>query len=135
MIEFKIDERFSPEQFVDILERSGLAERRPVQDRACIAKMLDHADLLITAWQDDLLIGVARSVTDFGYCCYLSDLAVDQSYQRQGVGLELLRRTRHQLDPSCTVILLAAPAATQYYPRVGFKRHENAWILSPGDPL
>ena len=134
-VNYRADKSITPDQFVDVLRRSGLAERRPVQDPACIARMLDHADLLITAWQEDLLVGVARSVTDFGYCCYLSDLAVDQVFQRQGVGLELIRLTRDQLEPGCTVILLAAPGAAAYYPRIGFKQHDSAWVLSPGDPL
>src|SRR3990172_1193912 len=118
--------------------KSGMwrrAERRPVDDRDCLAGMLRHADLLVTAWERDLLVGVARSVTDFNYCCYLSDLAVDQAYQQTGIGRELIRRTREQLGSGCMVILLSAPAATGYYPRIGFRLHGSAWVLRPADEL
>ena len=94
-----------------------------------IAAMLRHADLLCTAWDHDLLVGVARSLTDVEYCCYLSDLAVDRKYQRQGVGRELIRLTQQQLGPEAKLILLAAPKAREYYPRIGFDHHESAWIL------
>ena len=97
--------------------------------------MLRHADLLVTAWSGERLVGVARSVTDFDYCCYLSDLAVDRALQGQGVGRELIRRTRERLGPRCMLILLSAPAATKYYPRLGFTRHDSAWILKADDPL
>jgi predicted N-acetyltransferase YhbS len=97
--------------------------------------MLHHADLLVTAWQGHLLIGVARSVTDFHYCCYLSDLAVDRSVQHAGIGRVLIRKTREQLGPNCALILLAAPAAAGYYPRLGFTQHDSAWVLYPHDTL
>ena len=80
----------------------------------------------------DLLVGVARSVTDFAYCCYLSDLAVCADYQRQGIGLELQRRTLAMLGPRCKLILLAAPAAAGYYPHIGFERHESCWVATGG---
>ena len=123
------------DQFIAVLEGSGLAERRPVDDRDCLQGMLAEADLLVTAWLGDELIGVARSVTDFSYCCYLSDLAVDAAWQGRGIGRELIRRTRSRLGSGCSLILLAAPAAAEYYPRLGFTRHESAWILHPGDAL
>ncbi len=135
MTDYRVGETISPEQFIDVLRRSSLADRRPVDDPDCIAAMLRHADLVVTAWQNDRLVGVARSVTDFTYCCYLSDLAVDQGVQREGIGRELIRNTREQLGPRCTIILLSAPAATDYYPRIGFTRHASAWVLSPGDRL
>lgn len=121
--------------FVDILRRSGLSERRPVDDAACIKSMLDHGNLLCTAWDGDKLVGVARSVTDFSYCCYLSDLAVDKAYQKQGIGKGLIRATRARLGSGAILILLAAPAARGYYPQIGFERHDSAWILRPGQPF
>ncbi len=133
MTDFRIGEVISPEQFIGVLRRSSLADRRPVDDPDAIARMLRHADLMVTAWHDDLLVGVARSVTDFSYCCYLSDLAVDRDVQRTGIGRALIRKTREKLGPKCTIILLSAPAAADYYPRIGFTRHESAWVLSPGD--
>ena len=128
-IAYKSDRQLSPEEFVDILSRSTLAERRPVEDETCIAGMLEHADLLVTAWDGDRLVGVSRSVTDFTYCCYLSDLAVDLAYQRQGIGKRLIDETRERLGPRCSIVLLAAPAAADYYPRIGFQHLPQAWGL------
>jgi ribosomal protein S18 acetylase RimI-like enzyme len=123
------------EQFADLLRRSTLAERRPVNDVACLAAMLEYGNLLCTAWDGDELVGVARSVTDFAYCCYLSDLAVDGEYQRQGIGRELIRLTQSQLGPRAKIILLSAPAAVEYYPRIGFEAHPSAWVLSSSDEV
>jgi len=117
------------EEFVDLLRRSTLAERRPVDDPKCIKAMLDHANLLCTAWDGEKLVGVARSVTDFEYCCYLSDLAVDEAYQKQGIGRELVRLTQSKLGSNAKIILLAAPKADGYYPRIGFESHSSAWII------
>ena len=119
----------SPAEFIDLLHRSTLAERRPVDDAEAIAGMLANADLTLTAWDGELLVGVARSVTDFTYCCYLSDLAVDVAYQRQGIGVELIAQTQEQLGPRCNLILLAAPAAADYYVHIGFNHHPRCWIL------
>ncbi len=129
MITYATDRPLTQEQFIDLLTRSTLGERRPIDDAATIAGMLRHADLLVTAWDDDTPVGVARSVTDFTYCCYLSDLAVDAAYQRQGIGVELMARTQEQLGPNCKIILLAAPAAADYYGHVGFSHHPRCWIL------
>lgn len=118
----------TPDQFIDILRRSTLAERRPVEDSRAIASMLRHANLLCTAWDGPLLVGVARSLTDFSFCCYLSDLAVDETYQKQGIGKALLEVTRSKLAPECKIILLAAPKAEGYYPRIGFVQHRSAWV-------
>jgi len=128
-IRYKTDADITPAEFIDVLRRSTLAERRPVEDRECIAQMLAHADLLVTAWLGERLVGVARSVTDFGYCCYLSDLAVDAAFQRSGIGRQLIRLTKEQLGPQCSLILLSAPGASSYYPHIGFERHPSAWVL------
>jgi predicted N-acetyltransferase YhbS len=116
-------------QFIDVLRRSSLAERRPVDDLVCIAAMLRHGNLLCTAWDGEKLVGVARSVTDFEFCCYLSDLAVDVAYQKQGIGRELIALTKSKLGRKAKIILLAAPKAAQFYPRIGFDAHNSAWIL------
>ena len=123
------------EQFIDVLQRSTLAERRPVDDRERIGTMLAQADLLCTAWAGGLLVGVARSVTDFAYCCYLSDLAVDAAWQSRGVGTELIRRTQARLHPAARLILLSAPNATGYYPKIGFTAHPSAWVAGARQPL
>ncbi len=138
MIDYTTEVPLTPIAFTDLLRRSTLAERRPVDDAATIAGMVANADLTVTAWDGDLLVGVARSVTDFTYCCYLSDLAVDVAYQRQGIGVELIARTQVALGPRCNLILLAAPAAADYYSHIGFVHHPRCWILPrdqrPGRP-
>jgi GNAT superfamily N-acetyltransferase len=115
--------------FVDLLKRSTLAERRPINDPVCVAAMLKHANLVCTAWDDSKLVGVARSLTDFEYCCYLSDLAVDEEYQRIGIGKGLIRLTQSRLGKKAKIILLAAPKAEEYYRRIGFEAHSSAWLL------
>ncbi|GAB4194262.1 MAG: GNAT family N-acetyltransferase [Wenzhouxiangellaceae bacterium] len=132
-VEYRLNETLTAAAFVDLLRRSGLAARRPVDDVACIEQMLRHANLLISAWQGEKLVGVARSVTDFAYCCYLSDLAVDLELQRSGIGKQLIERTMAQLGPRCKLILLSAPAAVDYYPKLGFERHPQAWIKAVSD--
>jgi len=129
LIHYSTTTPLTPTTFIDLLRRSTLAERRPVDDAETIAGMLANADLTVTAWDGDLLVGVARSVTDFTYCCYLSDLAVDVAYQRQGIGMELIAGTQAQLGPRCNLILLAAPAAADYYGHIGFNHHPRCWIL------
>lgn len=131
-LDYSSSRSITAEQFIDVLRRSTLSERRPVDDRRCIEAMLKHANLLCTAWDGELLVGAARSVTDFEYCCYLSDLAVDTAYQKRGVGRALIEATRSRLGPKAKIILLAAPKAEGYYPKVGFDAHRSAWIL-PAD--
>lgn len=121
--------KISDEEFVDVLRRSTLAERRPVDDAACVRAMLANADLVCTAWDGSLLVGVARSVTDFEYCCYLSDLAVDEKYQMKGIGKGLIRLTQSRLGSKAKIVLLAAPKAEGYYGKVGFSQHRSAWVL------
>ena len=128
-IRYRRDVRLAPADFVDLLRRSGLDARRPVDDAATVAAMLEHADLLVTAWQGERLVGVARSLTDVRYCCYLADLAVDRALQRRGIGRALIDATRAALAPGCMLLLLAAPAAVDYYPHVGFTHHPQAWLL------
>lgn len=127
-ISYQREEDLSVDEFVDVLRRSGLAERRPVDDTIRVEAMLRNASLIITARDGGTLAGVARSVTDFSYCCYLSDLAVDRAYQRQGIGKELMRVTHSEAGEGCMLLLLSAPAAMAYYPRVGFRKVENAFI-------
>lgn len=119
---------------IDLYRASTLGERRPVEDRARMETMLRRANLVVTAWDGEVLVGLARSVSDFSYCTYLSDLAVRLSHQRQGIGRELIRNTRI-LGGQATVILLAAPKAVDYYPRLGFTHHPQAWLLKDTDPL
>jgi predicted N-acetyltransferase YhbS len=116
--------------FIDVLRRSTLAERRPVGDRARIARMLAHADITLCARNaQGLLVGVSRALTDYAYCCYLSDLAVDRAWQGYGIGRELIRRTHEIAGPQAMLLLLSAPDAMTYYPRVGMSKSENAFII------
>ena len=132
-ITYKINSSLDLDAAIDLYVASTLGERRPVDDRACMEQMLHEANLTITAWDGDLLVGIARSLTDWCYCCYLSDLAVRASHQRQGIGKELIRRTQAELGPKATLILLAAPAAVDYYPHIGMEQHPSAWVLrGPG---
>lgn len=121
------EEPIDADQFINLLERAGLAARRPVGERDRIASMVLNADIMMTAWDGDLLVGVARSVTDFAYCCYLSDLAVDKDYQRRGIGAALMEHTQALIANGAKLILLSAPQAVEYYPRHGFARHDSAW--------
>ena len=134
-LHFHSDRTISEQEFADLLRRSTLAERRPVNDSKCMQAMLHHANLLCTAWDADKLVGVARSVTDFEYCCYLSDLAVDEAYQKSGIGKKLIELTRSKLGAKANLILLAAPKAEGYYPKIGFDPHRSAWILPPSKRL
>ena len=118
----------SVEAFIDLLARSTLAERRPVEDLARIETMLRNADLIVTARVEGRIVGAARAITDFSFCCYLSDLAVDEAYQRQGIGKELLRLVAEAAGPTTKLILLAAPKAVDYYPRIGMVRHGSCWV-------
>ena len=129
-IDFSTERTISDEQFIEVLRRSTLSERRPVDDPERIRAMLRHGNLLCTAWVGDRLVGVARSVTDFEFCCYLSDLAVDADFQGKGIGRELIRLTQERLGPKAKLILLAAPKAEGYYPRIGFEPHPSAWMVS-----
>ena len=118
------------EQFKDLLQRSTLGERRPIDSAPRLQRMLDYANLTITAWDGNLLVGVSRALSDFSFCCYLSDLAVDQAYQRRGIGKELVRRTHEAAGADETaLILLSAPAAMDYYPKIGMQRMDNAFVI------
>jgi len=118
------------EDFIDILKRSTLGARRPIDQPDRIEKMLDHGNVTITAWDGEKLVGISRAVTDFSFCCYLSDLAVDREYQHQGIGKELVRLTHETAGMETQLILLAAPAATEYYPKIGMTRFEHCFILN-----
>jgi N-acetylglutamate synthase-like GNAT family acetyltransferase len=126
-ISYRSDSRITGSQLASVFHRSGI--RRPVEDLERMEQMLRHGNLLITAWHGDELVGVARSLTDFCYCCYLSDLAVDREYQHGGIGAELIRRTREAIGEQANLLLLAAPEAMGYYPKVGFDAVDNGWII------
>jgi GNAT superfamily N-acetyltransferase len=128
-IRYALEPDLTVAAFTDVLVRSTLAERRPVHDPARIGRMLANAELIVTARADGHLVGVARSLTDRGYCTYLSDLAVDAAYQGRGIGRELIRRTREAAGDETSLILLAAPGARSYYPHIGMRLHDSCWVF------
>jgi len=134
MITYRIGNDIDLDAVIELYRTSTLGERRPVNDRERMQLMLRNANLIVTAWDGHLLVGIARSVSDFSYATYLSDLAVRASHQRKGVGRELIRRTQTE-GGKATVILLSAPKAVDYYPRIGMKSHPSAWTLGAGEPL
>jgi GNAT superfamily N-acetyltransferase len=127
-IDYRIEPELKAEEFIDVLRRSTLSARRPVDDLPRIEAMLRGASLIVTARSGELLVGVSRAITDFAYCTYLSDLAVDQNYQRKGIGKRLVVETHQHAGSKTTLILLAAPQAVDYYPHIGMLRHESCWI-------
>ncbi|MDB5331165.1 MAG: putative acetyltransferase [Phycisphaerales bacterium] len=131
-VTYRVEPGLTSEEFIDVLVRSSLAERRPVSEPSTIRAMLKNADVIIAARLDGKVVGVARALTDFAYCTYLSDLAVDAAYQRQGIGRELIRRAHEAAGLHTTLILLAAPKARGYYPHIGMAQHESCWI-TPGN--
>ena len=115
--------------FIEIIRASTLGARRPIHAREVMKAMLDHGDVIVTAWDGEKVVGVATTLTDFYRVAYLADLAVHAEYQRQGIGKELIRRTQEELKPSCSIVLLAAPNANDYYPKIGFQHNPRAWML------
>ena len=128
-VTYRDDAVLTVEQAIDLYRRSTLGERRPVDRPDIFADMLKHADVTITAWQDDRLVGIARTLTDFSYVAYLADLAVDAACQHQGIGKHLIAETQARLGPDCMIVLLAAPRANDYYARLGFEPNPRGWML------
>ncbi|MEN3586249.1 GNAT family N-acetyltransferase [Streptomyces sp. ZYX-F-203] len=118
------------DEVLRVYRESGLGERRPVDESERMAAMVRNADLIVTARVDGELVGIARSVSDFAYVTYLSDIAVVSAHQRSGIGRELIDATRAEA-PRAKIVLLSAPAATEYYPHIGFAAHNSAWVLNP----
>lgn len=128
-IAYKINEPVTTDQFISVLQTSGLSERRPIDDWNCMEGMITNSNLVVTAWDGEKLIGIARAMTDFHYACYLSDLAVDKNYQQMGIGKALQQLTQEQLGAKCKLILIAAPDANTYYEHIGFKHNSRCWIM------
>jgi GNAT superfamily N-acetyltransferase len=126
---YHLEPGLSPEEFVEVLRRSTLAQRRPVDRPEIVRGMLEKADLIVTARAEGRLVGVSRAITDFSFCTYLSDLAVDEAFQRRGIGRELIRRTHEAAGLHTMLILLAAPKAVDYYPHIGMQQHPSCWFI------
>lgn len=128
-IKYKINVPVSTDQFIELLSESTLGKRRPIDDRECMEGMVKNSNLMVTAWDDNKLVGIARSMTDFHYACYMSDLAVDRQYQKEGIGKKLQSITQEQLGPKCKLILVAATDANSYYKHIGFTNNQRCWVL------
>lgn len=132
MIDYRTGNQLDLDRVIGLYRASTPGERRTIDDHERMRRMMAEANLVVTAWDGDLLVGISRALTDFAYVTYLSDLAVRLSHQRQGIGKELIRVTRRESGPDAYLVLLAAPKAVDYYPHIGFTRHKSAWILRPG---
>ncbi len=128
-VEYRINAPISADEFIELLRASTLGERRPIDDRACMEGMVANSNLMVSAWAGDSLVGIARSMTDFHYACYLSDLAVHRDYQKRGIGRRLQALTQSELGPRCKLILIAAPAANAYYEHIGYEHNPRCWLL------
>lgn len=127
MIEYRENQPLEPVEIARVFEASGIS--RPTKDIPRIVQMFANANVVISAWDGTRLIGVSRALTDYSYCCYLSDLAVDAAYQKHGIGRELIRRTQSIIGDEVSLILMSAPSAMAYYPKVGFALADNAYII------
>ncbi|WP_046175674.1 GNAT family N-acetyltransferase [Domibacillus indicus] len=126
-IVYRVNSGITAPQLAEVFHSSGI--RRPADDFPRLQKMIRHADLTAEAWEEEVLIGVARVVTDFSYCAYISDLAVRKEWQGQGIGAELLKRVEEKLGEEVTLVLLSAPGAMDFYPKVGFEKADNAFRI------
>ncbi len=134
MITYRTGNDLDLDQVIEVYNSCSLGARRPVGDRERMRLMLTNANLVITAWEGNLLVGISRSITDFAYATYLSDLAVRETHQREGIGKELIRRTQ-EAGGEARVILLSAPAAVDYYPHIGMTQHHSCWMLAADERL
>lgn len=126
MIKYSESRQLQANTLVQLYINSGVD--RPITDLTRIQKMIDHSNLIISAWEGSALVGVARAVSDFGYCCYLSDLAVDQRYQRRGIGKTLIALIQKAIGPEVSLILMSSPSSRIFYENLGFKRFTNGYI-------
>ena len=126
-IEYRHNFALDPADIARVFDSSGI--KRPTDNTPRLSRMFAASNLVISAWSNGVLVGVCRALTDFSYCCYLSDLAVDQAFQKHGIGKELIRRVQDTVGNEVSIILLSAPDAMSYYPAVGFAKAENAFVI------
>jgi ribosomal protein S18 acetylase RimI-like enzyme len=127
MITYQINAPLTVDDVIRVFRNSGI--RRPIDQPDRIQEMIEHANLIVSAWDGHKLIGIGRALTDFSFCCYLSDLAVDRDYQRSGVGRALVKAVLEQIGDLCSLILLSAPEAMEYYPKLGFEEIKNGFMI------
>ncbi|HMW53886.1 MAG TPA: GNAT family N-acetyltransferase [Zoogloea sp.] len=126
-IEYRHNFPLNPADVARVFDAAGL--KRPTDNIPRIARMFAASNLVISAWESGVLVGVCRALTDYSYCCYLSDLAVDRAYQKRGIGKALVRHVQDVIGDEVSLVLLSAPDALSYYPSVGFCRAENAFLI------
>ena len=126
-IQYKTNHTPTTADVIAVYDSSGI--RRPTDDPARISEMYRNSNCILTAWDGDLLVGVSRAITDFHFCCYLSDLAIRKEYQHQGIGKKLVQLTKEAIGPRCMLLLLAAPTAMEYYPKIGMDKLDNAFMI------
>jgi len=126
-ISYGTDLSVEPKEVADLFRRSGI--RRPFDDLKRITRMVKNANLIVCARDGKKLVGIARALTDFSYCCYLSDLAVDRDYHSKGIGKELVNKIIEAVSDEVMILLLSAPEAESYYLHIGFEKAENAWRI------
>lgn len=131
-ITYRLDITPATEVIIAVYDSSGI--NRPTYDKERIAKMYANSNLVVTAWDKNILVGISRSLTDFCFCCYLSDLAVRKEYQKHGIGKELISLTKETIGEQCMLLLLSAPTAMEYYPNVGFDKVNNGFIINRSKP-
>ncbi|MCM3412136.1 GNAT family N-acetyltransferase [Metabacillus litoralis] len=124
---YKVHDKISAAELSQVFKASGI--RRPVDDLDRLQKMIEQADVIITARTDNQVIGVARVITDFSYCCYLSDLAVDKDHQKAGIGKNLIKLLQEEIGEEVSLLLLSAPEAMEYYPKIGFTSFDNGFSI------
>jgi ribosomal protein S18 acetylase RimI-like enzyme len=127
MITYQINAPLTVDDVIRVFRNSGI--RRPIDQPGRIQEMIEHANLIVSAWDGQKLIGIGRALTDFSFCCYLSDLAVDRDYQRSGIGRALVKAVLEQIGDRCSLILLSAPEAMEYYPKLGFEEIKNGFMI------
>lgn len=115
-------------EVISVYDDSGI--NRPTHDVPRIEKMYANANLVVTAWDGSTLVGISRALTDYCYCCYLSDLAVKKAYQKQGIGKQLIALTKERIGEDAMLLLLSAASAMEYYPKVGLKTVTNGFIIN-----
>lgn len=127
VISYKVNSKIEPHQLAELFQASGI--RRPVDDLNRLKKMIENSNLIVTAWDGEKLVGIARALTDYSYCCYLSDLAVDRAYQHKGLGHELVAEVQKLIGDESMLLLISALEAMEYYPKIGFDKIDNAFLI------
>jgi predicted N-acetyltransferase YhbS len=124
---YTMNPKIHPKEVAEVFRRSGIP--RPVDDTERIKRMIENANLIVCARDGKRLVGIARALTDHCFCCYVSDLAVDREYQGKGIGKALLRRIKSSQSEEVMILLLSLPGAHAYYPHIGFKKENHAWVI------